>query len=158
MESFHVLARQGEFDLAMENHKEALLKLAEVLPETLKIANNDGNLPIHRYATYNKSAVDLETFHELLDDLLDRSSELFPSDIRSPEAIRDKYSVFRTFRRSSDTRAIECGVRENDINVVNRWKAKEAAGTGKPTHASMAHYYSDLSLLKGPFKRYTQAM
>jgi hypothetical protein len=48
-------------------------------------------------------------------------------------------------------------VSKTDIDVVNRWQKKEAAGTSRPGH-QMHHHYADITILLPNFRRYTMAM
>ena len=48
-------------------------------------------------------------------------------------------------------------VSEADRYVVNRWKKKESAGTGKVAHTIDQHYV-DINMVKESFLRYTTAM
>ena len=48
----------------------------------------------------------------------------FPPEIKSVEDVIERYSVFRSLRRGSDTRAINMKVSVNDIDVVNGRKRK----------------------------------
>jgi hypothetical protein len=95
--------------------------------------------------------------HELLGDIFVEHSSLFQADIQSLTEIEDKYSVYRSFRRGSDSLAIAQKVPSEDIKVVNRWSKKEAAGTGKPS-MEMIQSYAEIHILHLPsFMRYTRA-
>jgi hypothetical protein len=94
---------------------------------------------------------------EVLEELFDSHRELFPPSISSKEILRQRVQVFRTLRRTSDTRAIEKKVRQSDIDVVNRWKSLERADGNRPNRP-MRQHYAELELLIGPFLRYTWAM
>lgn len=98
-----------------------------------------------------------DTFLEVLEELYETSRHLFPPHVKTVEDLRSKYQGFRSFRRTSDTRAIEKKVGQTDIDVVNRWKAVERAKGGRPA-GPMRQHYADLSLLIEPFLRYTWAM
>jgi hypothetical protein len=98
-----------------------------------------------------------DMLHEVLEDLFDSDRELFPPQIENEEQVRTRYQAFRTFRRTSDTRAIQKRVSQDDIDVVNRWKQVEQAKGSRPGRP-MRHYYADVVLLKEPFMRYTKAM
>ena len=73
------------------------------------------------------------------------------------EKLRDSYQCFWTFRRTSDTRALEKKVSELDMDIVNRWKAVETAA-GRVPGWLMWQHYDQLELLLGPFLCYTFAM
>ena len=64
----------------------------------------------------------------------------FPAEITSTEDIEERFSIFRSLRRASDTRAIEMKVAEADIDVVNRWKGVEAAKGSRPSRSMRQHY------------------
>jgi hypothetical protein len=98
-----------------------------------------------------------DCLHEILEDLFDNKRELFTKHVLDKELLRKSYQVFRTFRRTSDTRALEMGVSKDDIDVVNRWKSVECAKGTRPNRP-MRHHYAELSLLVKPFLRYTKAM
>ena len=94
---------------------------------------------------------------EILDDLFDSHRELFPASISDRETLRKRVQVYRTLRRTSNTRAIDKKVPKSDIDVVNRWKSLERADGNRP-HRPMRQHYAELELLFGPFLRYTWAM
>jgi hypothetical protein len=94
---------------------------------------------------------------EILEEIYDMNPESFPLSITDKDDISRNYQVFRTFRRSSDTRALEQQVSGNDIDIVNRWHRVEEAKGGRPTF-QMKEHYAQVELLLKPFIRYTSAM
>ena len=94
---------------------------------------------------------------KVLVDCYQEERVLFPADMDNEEKLRDSYQCFRTFRRTSDTRALEKKVSDSDMDIVNRWKAVETAA-GRVPGRSMRQHYAQLELLLGPFLRYTFAM
>jgi hypothetical protein len=98
-----------------------------------------------------------DALHEILEDLFVTKRSLFPATIEDVEELRKRYQVFRSFRRSSDTRALDQRVAETDIDIVNRWASVEKAKGRRPGQA-MRNYYADVTLLILPFLRYTWAM
>jgi hypothetical protein len=94
----------------------------------------------------------------ILEDIYDRDQTLFPTNIRNnKDEIGSAYQVFRSLRRSSDTRAVENNVSRNDIDTVNRWHGTEQALGNRP-HRSMYQHYAQVDLLTRPYLRYTKAM
>jgi len=85
----------------------------------------------------------------------DKSS--FPRKIRDENDIRNYYQCFRTFRRTSDTRALERGVAKADIDIVNKWKSDENSKSNKPS-LPMHLLYAQFNIFIGPFLRYTKEM
>ena len=83
--------------------------------------------------------------------------DFFPATIKSKEDLRKSYHFFRSFRRASDTRALEMKVSTDDINIVNRWSTVEKL-EGRRMNQDMHYYYADIALLEAPFLRYTSAM
>jgi hypothetical protein len=69
----------------------------------------------------------LDSFLEVLEDIFDSDKGFFPPDISSKEILRERYQAFCSFRRTSDTRAIEMNVSASDIDIVNRWESVERA-------------------------------
>jgi hypothetical protein len=98
-----------------------------------------------------------DLFLEVLVDLHDSHRPLFGVDVYTAADVTDKYHVFRSFRRGSESQAVAKRVDEADRYVVNRWKRKEAAGT-KKANLPIDQHYVDVSLVKDAFLRYTQAM
>ena len=98
-----------------------------------------------------------EMLIKVLVDCYQEERVLFPADMDNEEKLRDSYQCFRTFRRTSDTRALEKKVSDSDMDIVNRWKAVETAA-GRVPGRSMRQHYAQLELLLGPFLRYTFAM
>jgi hypothetical protein len=113
------------------------------------ISDLRGNILSHR--SMNDSLL------EVLEELFDTHRELFPASVVDKEVLRKRVQVYRTLRRTSDTRALEQKVAQSDIDVVNRWKALEQADGNRP-HRAMRQHYAELELLLGPFLRYSWAM
>ena len=97
-----------------------------------------------------------DVLHEELTNIFHDNSRLFPPSIDAAEKIPFNYQCFRTFRRTSTTRATEMQVSETDVNIVNRWTAK--SDKTKKTKSGMHEHYTELSLLVQPFLRYTKKM
>jgi len=100
----------------------------------------------------------------VLDDRLGESLEqlfhegvVFPLKIQLIEDIRERFSVFISLRRASNTRAINMKVDSNDIDIVNCWKAVEEARGKKPSRP-MWQYYAEVGALVSPFLIYTLEM
>ena len=91
---------------------------------------------------------------DCLTDIMEDHPNLFAVDIRTQSDLHDKYNVFRSFRRGSESRAVACNVSEGDRFIVNRWRKKEKAGSSKIS-LEIDQYYVDVSLAKEPFLRYT---
>jgi hypothetical protein len=92
-----------------------------------------------------------------LEELHETARHLFPPNVRSIEDLRKKYHAFRSFRRTSDTRATEKKVDPDDVDIINRWKTVEKA-KGKRPSRPMRQHYADFSLLLEPFLRNSWAM
>jgi hypothetical protein len=95
--------------------------------------------------------------HEVLEDLYITDKGLFGPSITEKEDISISFHAFRSFRRSSDTRALNQGVRRDDIDIVNRWHQVDRADGNRPSF-DMRHHYAQYNLLVQPFLRYTLAM
>ena len=62
--------------------------------------------------------------HEHLIRLFEEGKVL-PPEIKAIEDVTQMFSVFRSLRRASDTRSINCKVSSNEIGLVNRWTRVE---------------------------------
>jgi hypothetical protein len=98
-----------------------------------------------------------DSFQEILEDLFDTERHLFPPDITSKEVLHEKYQAFRSFRRTSDTRAAEMEVSSSDVDIVNRWESVEKA-QGRRAAMPMRLHYLQFDLCLKPFLRYTGSM
>ena len=98
-----------------------------------------------------------DVFIELLTEIHEDDRELFAVDIQTPTDLHDKYNVFRSFRRGSESRAVEKNVSEGDRYIVNRWRKKERAGASKIS-LTIDQSYVNVSFAKDPFLRYTGRM
>ena len=94
--------------------------------------------------------------HEILVEIHASNRSLFPPFIETPEIIIESYKCFRTFRRTSDTRALEEKVEQTDIDIVNKWE--HMGITRRKTFQPMRQHYAQFELLVKPFIRYTYAM
>jgi hypothetical protein len=68
--------------------------------------------------------------------------------------VMDEYGVSRSFRRGSDTHALNQGVAISDIERNNRWRSVENAGS-KQVVLRMVHHYEDVSLMLKSLLRYS---
>ena len=92
--------------------------------------------------------------HEILTEIFEMDSSLFPPTITAPEEIIESYRVNRSLRRTANTRALEEKVDGEEINLVNKWE--QMGATGKRMNSQpMKHHYAQFDLLIKPFKRYT---
>ena len=103
-----------------------------------------------------KSADLDEKLHYFLGRMFEEGNK-FPIEISSMEDIIERFSIYRSLRRASDTRALERKVAATDIDIVNRWKAVEMGKGSRPGRV-MRQHYAEPSRLKAPFLRYTFAM
>jgi hypothetical protein len=98
-----------------------------------------------------------DAFLEILEELFDTHLELFPASIEDKETLRKQIQAYKTFRQTSDYIAINEGIDQTDIDVVNHWQAVEKAKGSQPYHP-MRQHYAELELLLCPFLRYTWVM
>ena len=96
-------------------------------------------------------------FVGVLEYLYEAQPTLFPANFEGKEHIRERYHCFRTWRKTSNTRARELGLKADDIDIVNKWDQVGNKGGKRPTGA-MRQYYVQLELLFAPFLRYTRSM
>ena len=82
-------------------------------------------------------------FVSILEHLYDAQPTLFPANVEGKEHIRERYHCFRTWRKTSNTRAIELGLKTDDVNIVNKWDQVGNKEGKRPT-GSMRQYYVQL--------------
>ena len=99
-----------------------------------------------------------EIFHDLLGMVFLEDPTLFDADIKTRADIEKWFSVFRSMRRTSDSKALADGVSSDDIDTVNRWSLQERAKGRKVVGKKLRHYYADMLRLLTAHVRYTFAM
>ena len=99
-----------------------------------------------------------EKMHQILEETFRLRPHLFPPNVVDQSFLQNSYQCYRTFRRSSNTRATDQAVSPLDIDVVNRWHHQDAKSQGKRVSQSMKSHYCDFDKLLWPFLRYTKAM
>lgn len=80
------------------------------------------------------------------------SKGLIPKDL----CVRQKYRINRSIRRGSRTRAQAVGVREDVVQLVNRWSKIEAKG-GRP-RLTMYEHYAEIEQLLDVYVIYSQSL
>jgi hypothetical protein len=137
------------------------IKVGEALKRLLDFKRSIGQVRGPAILDVNGKIYDSRTlndaFLEILEDLFDTARELFSASIDDKETLRKRVQAYRTFRRTSDSIAIEEKVAQADIDVVNRWQTVERAAGSRPNRP-MRQHYAELELLLKPFLRYTWVM
>ena len=90
---------------------------------------------------------------EVLDSVKEKDNERNLLDLDKFE-IREDFSINRSFRRGSETHALNQKIPEPVINAQNRWKKIEAA-KGRKAKFSMIENYADIALLIPTMIRYS---
>ena len=89
--------------------------------------------------------------HQFLETLQKESPEL----IAPTDDVRSNYGFFRSFRKTSETRARIAGLDGDTINAMNRWKTVERAQGRRPRWSTMIKHYSDARELMPVTWRYS---
>lgn len=98
-----------------------------------------------------------EAIQEILEELFESKQSLFPKTITTKEDIAFNYQAFRSFRRASDTRAMNQHIKSDVIELVNRWHAVDKAD-GNRAAFNMRNHYAQYEDLLNPFLSCTNAM
>ena len=107
------------------------------------------------YLMSNSAMNDL--FWTILEELYEEDSDDFPNAISSIEDIRSLINIYRTMRRTSNSRALAKKVGESDIKIIQRWRNLQTS-RGKAPGEEMQVHYAEQELLNECFRRYTYAM
>ena len=94
-----------------------------------------------------------EVIFEGLEHIQDQDNHV----IRGSVNVRQDFGLKRSFRRGSDSQAINQGVSESDIDLNNRWRRYEEARGRRPS-LRMQHSYADVRLILDALLRYLQAL
>jgi hypothetical protein len=95
---------------------------------------------------------------EALTKAWEETPSIFLLNVKGVDDIEVHFNVYCSFRRGSNSRAIEQGLNKLVSDTVNHWKVLERVGGLRPDHGSMLQYYADANLLKKVLLRYTFAM
>ena len=126
------------------------------LPELMRRENGPAFVNTRsRIQTSTSEMNDL--FLDVLSEIFDDHWDLFAVDITSTGELAEKYHVYRSLRRGSESRAVDMEVSSGDRYQVNRWRKKETAANSKMSQP-IDQLYVDVSLVKQAFLRYTKAM
>jgi hypothetical protein len=68
--------------------------------------------------------------------------------------VLEEYGMSRSWRKGSDSQALNQGLQESDINRNNRWRTKESAGT-RMAKLSMINHYADARLMTKRLMQYS---
>lgn len=93
-----------------------------------------------------------EEFHTQLKRVQDGPTQLIPESIDV-----ESFNINRSPRRGSNTRALEEGVREPDVDLINRWRTVER-NKGQRPRSKMREYYLELRLIKKRYLRYSSKL
>ena len=88
---------------------------------------------------------------------LERVQKEQPNVLDPSVDITEEFGMSRSFRRGSDSRAIDQEVGTTTINLNNRWRKVESA-KGKAATFQMFEHYADIELLLGAFLKYSRSM
>jgi len=78
--------------------------------------------------------------------------------VRMEIDVFDVFSLRRSLRRGSDSQAIAQQVAPDDIDLNNRWRRVEQAGSRKATFQKMRQHYADVRILLPALLRYSRVL
>ena len=107
------------------------------------ICNSDGSL---------LSSYEVDTFFK---EQVERVQKECPHLIESVINVHEDFSIFRSLRKGSESRATEAGVSAREIDLINRWRKMENKGKRS---LPMRDYYLDMLLVKKRYLHYSQCL
>ena len=147
--SLLVVARKSKSGLDISRWIDQLSALLEMEDK------NDGVGPAICFE--NGSPMSSKFLDSELRSVLSVIQEASPKLIDPSIDVRQKFSVYRSFRRGATTQAREAGVSEADINLVNRWRSVQNNGGGIPNLA-MHELYTEISQTLRSRLRFSQSL
>lgn len=119
-------------------------KWIDALVEVLQAENNlSGPAFCHPNGQMVRALdVDLE-FHAMLERVQEESPHLIEPGID----VRESFSIFRSLRRGSTSRATELKLDETVVNLHNRWRSVDYLG-GQRSQRNMRDYYTSIRLTR----------
>jgi len=93
--------------------------------------------------------IDLE-FHTALERIQAENAHLIEPGVE----VRESFSIFRSLRRGSTSRATELKLSDTVVNLHNRWRSVDYLG-GQRSQRSMRDYYTSIRLTRAARLDYT---
>jgi hypothetical protein len=82
-------------------------------------------------AIFSSQVMD-DALHGVLEELFVNKGSLFPPTIENIDDLRKRYQVFRSFRQSSDTRALDQQVATTNIDIITAVQQSKKQRAGGP--------------------------
>ena len=103
----------------------------------------------------NGNCLKMKELDEELHYQLEKVQITHPNLIETKLDVTEWFSVFRSLRRGSTSRAAELDTSDSVVNLHNRWRSTEYL-KGTRSNSSMRQYYTSLRLTRKVRLRYTQ--
>ena len=108
---------------------------------------------ISRMMVNAKKASFLEPVFLYLTQEIKEETHLIPDKID----VREKYGIYRSLRKDSNTEAVNQGVNQDAIDLNNRWRKVENTKGRRPTMGIRQHY-TEVKLALKTLLRYSGAL
>ena len=148
-ESFHFLAVTAETDSG--------LRIGCWLKRSLEFKEERGVTRGFLFVDGKEKRLKLRNLEPFILDRVARVQSSFPDLIRESVDVHEEYGLSRSFRRGSNSEALNRGVDEATIDRNNRWRKIERAGARKAKLRMRDHYAEVLVSLRS-FLKYSQAL
>ena len=148
-ESFHFLAVTAETDSG--------LRIGCWLKRSLEFKEERGATRGFLFVDGKEKRLKLRNLEPFILDRVARVQSSFPDLIRESVDVHEEYGLSRSFRRGSNSEALNRGVDEATIDRNNRWRKIERAGARKAKLRMRDHYAEVLVSLRS-FLKYSQAL
>ena len=90
---------------------------------------------------------------DILEEIQENEGELILESV----VVRKDFGLARSFRRGSDSHAVNMKVDKRDVDLNNRWRKFEAA-QGRQPRLKMQQHYADVRLILTSLLRYSAVL
>jgi hypothetical protein len=125
--------------IVLANKTSSGLEIRWWIEKLLEVCAEEGKQSGYAFSDSDGAPPNSGVYNSLVRLYLERIQDKTPS-LFAPTEDLDRYGISRTYRKSSETRALRAGMKETDVKVMNRWRVMEQAQGKRPRQAMVDHY------------------
>lgn len=145
----------GQHLVAVASHTKSSLEPRWWLEQLIRVRQQESctsGPAFGRSATLASTGSEYDVMLHYLLEIIQREN---PELIAPTDDVTIQYGFYRSFRKTSETRARIAGLDGDTINAMNRWKTIERARGRRPRWTTMIEHYSDARALMPVTWRYS---
>ena len=138
------------------NETDSGLAIRKWVDRVVELLTNEGNCSVGPVMCKEDGSplvsFEVDTFFK---QQVEKVQTYHPDLIEPRTKVHDDFSIFRSLRKGSESRATEVGVPTRVIDLINRWRRTE----GRKKHSMpMRDFYLDMMLVKRRYLIYSKSL